>query len=133
MKDKLSKTIVINWQSYHLNKMIPADLKDIHHIISKRLIQTFKVNDPKNKMEIQRRRHVALNKFFWWDAQAPHLQLKKCLEIWEPVLSKWVKEELYALLTLNLEDFYDEELVKEKRKKRPLFDWNWNPLYKEKI
>ena len=130
---KLDKTIVINWETYHLNKDIPRDLKDTHHIISKKLIQVFKVNDPKNKIEIQRRKHVALNNFFWWDAQAPHLQLKKCLEIWWPVLSKWVKEELYALLTLDLEDFYDGELVKEKWKKRSLFDWSWNPLYKDKI
>lgn len=123
--------ITVNWEEYVLHKIIPSDLKDIHHIISRKLINIFKVNDPKNKIEIQRRKHVALNSFFNW-AQAPHLQLKKCLEIWEPVLSEWVKQELYTILSLNVDDFYSEDLVKNKSKGKPLF-WEGNSNLKNKI
>lgn len=124
--------MTINWEEYVLHKVIPSDLKDIHHIISRKLIQNFRVNDPKNKIEIQRRKHIALNSFFWWEAQAPHLQLKKCLEIWEPVLSEWVKQELYNILSLDIDDFYSEDLVKNKSKGKSLFT-DRNPLYKNNI
>lgn len=129
-KNWIEKRITINWVEYKLNRVVDATQKDIHHIISKKQINKFKVNDPKNKIEIQRRKHVALNNFFWWEAQAPHLQLKECLKIWEPVLSEWVKEELHLLLSLNLEDFYDIDLVKDKWKWKPLFEWMWNKILK---
>lgn len=122
-KNWIEKRITINWVEYKLNRVVDATQKDIHHTIWLSLRhQWYDVNNPINKQVIQRRKHIALNNFFWWEAQAPHLQLRQCLELRKDVLSDWVREELYALLTLDREDFYREELIKEKRKWKPLFD-----------
>lgn len=122
-KNWIEKRITINWVEYKLNRVVDATQKDIHHTIWLSLRhQWYDVNNPINKQVIQRRKHIALNNFFWWEAQAPHLQLRQCLELRKDVLSDWVKEELYALLTLDREDFYRGELIKEKRKWKPLFD-----------
>lgn len=132
-KDKFERRMTIWGVEYKLNRVIDATEKDIHHILSRKMANKFNVNNPKNKIEIQRRKHIALNNFFWWEAQAPHLQLKKCLEIWEPALSEWVKQELYTILSLDIDDFYSEDLVKNKWKWKPLFEWPANPLYKKNI
>lgn len=122
-KNWIEKRITINWVEYKLNRVVDATQKDIHHTIWLSLRhQWYDVNNPINKQVIQRRKHIALNNFFWWEAQAPHLQLRQCLELRKDVLSDWVREELYTLLTLDREDFYKEELIKEKRKWKPLFD-----------
>ena len=130
MKNKLDKTIVINWQSYHINKVIDATAKSLHHIIWKCNRQEYNTNEDVNKIIINDRQHVALNKFFNQN-QSPHEQLKQCMEIWEPVLSEAVKAELYAILSLPRELFYKEELVKKKYKWKSLF--SNDSIYKEKI
>ena len=132
-KDKFERRMTIWGVEYKLNRVIDATEKDIHHILSRKMANKFNVNNPKNKIEIQRRKHIALNNFFWWEAQAPHLQLKECLKIWESVLSDWVRETLYTLLSLDAWDFYKKELVKDKWGWKPLFDNNKNPLLKDSI
>jgi hypothetical protein len=59
--------------------------------------------------------------------------LKTMLEIWEPVLSDVVREELYAILSLPRWAFYKEELVKKKYQDRELFSDEKSHFYKEKI
>lgn len=130
MKDKLSKTIVINWQSYHLNKDIPRDAVNEHHIIGKMNRIQYNTNEKINKVLLNERKHQALNRLFL-DHQTPHEQLDDMIKIWEPVLSEAVKAELYAILSLPRELFYKEELVKEKHKWKSLF--SNESVYKEKI
>ena len=130
MKDKLSKTIVINWQSYHLNKDIPRDAVNEHHIIGKMNRIQYNTNEKINKVLLNERKHQALNRLFL-DHQTPHEQLMDMMGIWDSVLSEAVKAELYAILSLPRELFYKEELVKEKHKWKSLF--SNESIYKEKI
>lgn len=106
--------MTINWEEYVLHKVIPADMKDVHHIISKKLINNFRVNDPKNKVTIQRRKHVHLNWLFL-DHQNPKDQLRDMVEIWKTALSEEVKQTLYDLLALDDEARYDYDLVKKHK------------------
>lgn len=129
-KNKLSKTIVINWETYHLNKEIPRDAENLHHIIWKVNRIKYNTNEKLNKVLLNERKHVALNRLFL-DHQSPHEQLRDMLKIWEPVLSEWVRETLYWLLSLDREDFYNPSLVKDKYKWEPLFEWMWNKLLKK--
>ena len=76
--------------------------------------------------------HDNFNRFVW-NRQAPHLVLKYLLEDrwWNQVLSEWVREELYGLLSLPRELFYKESLIKEKQKWKSLF--SDEHIYKDKI
>lgn len=107
--------MTINWEEYILHKRIPSDLEDVHHIISKKLINTFKVNDPKNKVKLQRIKHVHLNWLFWAEAQNPKAQLEVMYNIWKTALSEEVRQALYDILSLDDEVFYDYDLVKKHR------------------
>lgn len=123
MWNKLNKTIVINWQSYHLNRDIPRDAENIHHIIWKVNRIQYNTNEAINKVLLNERKHQALNRLFL-SSQSPHEQLRDMIKIWEPVLNDVVKEELYWLLSLPRDFFYKEELIKCKYKWKWLFDDN---------
>ena len=127
---KLDKTIIINWETYHLNKDIPRDAVNEHHIIWRMNRLQYNTNEKINKVLLNERRHQALNKLFL-SSQSPHEQLRDMIKIWEPVLSDAVREELYWILSLPRELFYKEELVKKKN------FWKWlfsdESVYKEKI
>ncbi len=123
MWNKLNKTIVINWQSYHLNRDIPRDAENIHHIIWKVNRIQYNTNEAINKVLLNERKHQALNRLFL-SSQSPHEQLRDMIKIWEPVLNDVVKEELYWLLSLPRDFFYKEELIKGKYKWKWLFDDN---------
>jgi hypothetical protein len=59
-----------------------------------------------------------LNSFFK-DKQNPREQLQKVFEIVKPVLSHWVRKELYTILYEADDDlFYIPELLKWKKKKQ---------------
>ena len=124
--------ITIDGTEYHLNKVIPADAKSEHHIIWRMNRIQYNTNEDINKILLNDRRHQALNRFYN-QAQSPHEQLKTMLEIWEPVLSDVVREELYAILSLPRWAFYKEELVKKKYQDRELFSDEKSHFYKEKI
>lgn len=109
--------MVINWEEYALHKVIPSDMKDVHHIISKKLINTFNVNDPKNKILLQRRKHIHLNWLFL-DHQNPRDQLKDMLDIRNTALSEKVRQTLYDILALDNEEFYDSRLIKSKKSRK---------------
>ena len=131
-RNKIEKRITINGTEYHLNRLIDATAESLHHIIGSSLRQEYNTNNKENKVKIKDRQHVALNRFFNQN-QAPHLQLEQCLKIWEPVLSEWVKEELYWILSLPRDLFYKEELVKQKYKWKSLFSNEMVEAYKDTI
>lgn len=131
-KNKLSKTIVINWETYHLNKEIPRDAENLHHIIWKVNRIKYNTNEKLNKVLLNERKHVALNRLFL-DHQSPHEQLRDMVKIREPVLSEWVRETLYWLLSLPRWIFYKEELVKKKHQDKELFSDELSHFYKEKL
>lgn len=78
----------------------------------------YNTNIEQNKVKINRRKHVALNAFFW-DKQSPREQLLEVLNLVKPVLSHWVKQELDIILNQTTDDmFYIPELIKQKWKKK---------------
>lgn len=125
--------MTIEGKEYRLQRVIDATATDIHHTIGKCLKhQWYATGSELNKQRINRRMHVHLNNFFGVN-QAPHLQLKQCLELWESVLSEWVKQALYELLSLPKSSFYRDELVTKKHKNDPLFEWQLNENLKDTI
>ena len=116
MKDK-PRIIQCDWVAYKLNRIIPPDEEDNHHIISRKEKARFKVNNPENIVRIKRRTHVALNNLFE-NNQEPRKQLQIMYDIWKSALSIWVRNELYTLLTLPDDMFYNENLINGKRKRK---------------
>jgi len=119
MKHKEYKPRIIqkDWVTYKLNRIIPYDEEDNHHIISKRLKDRFRVWEPDNIVRIKRRTHVALNNLFE-NKQNPKEQLAMMFNIWKTALSTWVRQELWTILNLPDDMFYNENLINGKRKKR---------------
>lgn len=116
MKDK-PRIIQCDWVTYKLNRVIPPDEEDNHHIISRKEKARFKVNNPENIVRIKRRTHVALNNLFE-NNQEPRKQLQIMYDIWKSALSIWVRNELYTLLTLPDDMFYNENLINGKHKRK---------------
>lgn len=112
--ERKSKIFEINWVKYKMVRVIEATEKDIHHIISKKKINQFNVNNEKNKIKIPRRQHVALNQLYK-DHQTPKEQLRDMVEIWKSALSEEVRQVLYDLLSLDDEAFYEFDLVKKHK------------------
>lgn len=107
-----------NWVQYKLCKIIDKTAQDIHHIMWKCNRNEYNTNIEQNKVKISRRLHVALNWFFG-DKQNPREQLKQVFEIVKPILSPWVRNELYTILyECDDEMFYIPELLKWKKKKK---------------
>ncbi len=77
----------------------------------------YNTNIEENKVRINDREHYALNQFFG-NKQNPREQLQKVFELVKPVLSLWVKQELYTILyECDDEMFYLDKLLKKKWKK----------------
>lgn len=126
--------LTIEGKEYRLQRYIDATAEDLHHIIGRSLkYEWYATNASQNKVKIKRRKHVALNSFFWAEWQAPHLQLKQCLELREPVLSDWVRDALYEILSLPKSSFYKDELVTKKHKNDPLFPWELDKNLKDTL
>lgn len=124
--------ITIDWQEYHLNRIIPKDAVNEHHIIWRKNKIQYNTNEAINKVLINERKHSALNRLVG-DKQTPHEQLKLMLEIREPVLSDVVREELYAILSLPRWAFYQPGLVKKKYEDRELFSDEISHFYKKDL
>lgn len=116
-KEQRPRLIQQNWITYKLNRVIPPDEEDNHHIISRKEKAKFKVWEPENIVRIKRKTHVALNNLFE-SKQNPREQLRMMFDIWKTALSIWVRNEIYTLLTLPDDMFYNEKLINGKRKKR---------------
>lgn len=117
MKRDKPRIIEMNWVNYKLNRIIPPDEEDNHHIISRKEKARFKVWEPENIVRIKRKTHVALNNLFE-NNQEPRKQLAIMLEIWKTALSTGVRNELYTLLTLPDDMFYNENLINGKHKSK---------------
>lgn len=111
---KIDRITTIDGKQYRLNRVIDKTAQDIHHIISKKKIHKFRVNDPKNKIIINRRKHVALNALYW-DHQTPKEQLQDMYDIRKTALSEEVSTALYDILQLDDEAFYQYDLVKKHK------------------
>lgn len=103
--------------SYKLNRIIPPDEEDNHHIISRKEKARFKVNNQENIIRIKRRTHVALNNLFE-DKQEPRKQLQMMFDIWKSALSPWVRQELDLIINLPDDMFYNENLINGKYKRK---------------
>lgn len=115
--DKRERILNFNWKLYKLNLIVDKTATDIHHIMWRKNRNKYNTNIEENKTRISRREHIALNNFFQ-DKQSPREQLKKVFEIVKPVLSPWVRHELYTILFECDDDmFYIPELLKWKKKK----------------
>ena len=108
--------------TYKLNRVIPPDEEDNHHIISRKEKARFKVWLPDNIVRIKRRTHVALNNLFE-NKQEPRKQLQMMFDIWKSALSIWVRNELWTILNLPDDMFYNENLINGKHKKKIWTEW----------
>jgi len=116
--NKFNRILVVNWIQYKLNRIIEATATNLHHIMWKCNKMKYNVNIPENIVEMNEREHVALNSFFK-DKQNPREQLQKLFEIVKPVLSPWVRNELYTILyQTDDEMFYIQELLRWKQKQK---------------
>lgn len=122
MKWDRPRIIQCDGTTYKLNRVIPPDEEDNHHIISRKEKARFKVNNPENIVRIKRRTHVALNNLFE-NKQEPRKQLQMMYDIWKNALSVGVRNELYTLLTLPDDMFYNENLINGKHKKKIWTEW----------
>ena len=55
--------------------------------------------------------------------QTPREQLREMYDIWKTALSRWVRQELYTILELPDDMFYNETLLKDGKKKKTTNLW----------
>lgn len=122
--ERPNRIVEINWVQRKLNRVIDKTAYDIHHIISRKQRHKFKVSEPDNLIRIPRRKHIALNNFYWMK-QTPREQLREMYEIWKTALSRWVRQELYTILDLPDEMFYNETLLRDGKKKKNQTSDSW--------
>ena len=115
--DYRDRIITLNGIDYRLLRVIDKTATNIHHIISRKEVNKFNTNHERNKLRINMRIHDALNRFFG-DKQNPKKQLEFMFNIWKEVLSPWVRNELYTILTLPDDMFYHQDLIKNGKNKK---------------
>lgn len=111
------RTLTLNGKLYRLQQYIDKTAEDIHHLIGRKYRHQYNTNAECNKVKINRRKHVALNAFFW-DKQSPREQLLEVFNLVKPVLSRWVKQELEVILNCSDDLFYTEEVLHGKKRKQ---------------
>lgn len=115
--NRIPRITTINGIEYKLNRVIDETATSIHHIMWKCNKKLYNVNIEENKVRINDREHIALNNYFK-DKQNPRQQLQKVFELVKPVLSPWVRKELFTILYEADDDlFYIPELLKKWKKK----------------
>ena len=124
--DNYNRVLSINGVQYKLNRIIEKTETDIHHLIGKKYRMKYNTNEEENKVRISRREHIALNNFFG-DKQNPREQLLKVFNLVKPVLSPWVRNELYTILELTDDEmFYIPNILKcSKQKNKKKSEQNW--------
>jgi hypothetical protein len=63
-KNRVEKITTVDGVQYKLNRVIDKTAEDIHHIISRQRRHEFNTENPKNKIKINKIKHMNLNKFF---------------------------------------------------------------------
>lgn len=125
-KERPNRIIEIDGTQWKLSKVIDKTATDLHHIMWQCNKHLYNVNIDQNKIRIPRREHVSLNSYFG-SKQNPREQLKKVFEMVMPVLSLWVRRELYKILyEADDEMFYIPELLKQWKKKKQKTNTNTN-------
>ena len=126
--NRSDRILTLGGKCYRLQRYIEKTEKDIHHLIWKKYRMKYNTNAEENKVEISRRKHVALNQFFG-DKQSPREQLIEVFNLVKPVLSPWVRRELHTILELTDDSmFYIPEVLKWQKKKESLKNWNHNDV-----
>ena len=122
--NRSDRILTLGGKCYRLQRYIEKTEKDIHHLIWKKYRMKYNTNAEENKVEISRRKHVALNQFFG-DKQSPREQLLEVFNLVKQVLSPWVRRELHTILELTDDSmFYIPEVLKWQKKKESLKNWN---------
>lgn len=111
-KNRVERITTVDGVQYKLERVIDKTAEDIHHILSRKMRKDFNVENPKNKIKINKIKHMNLNRFFW-DRQDPKRQLAYMLDIWKTALSEDVNQALLDILDLPDEAFYNFDLVKD--------------------
>lgn len=125
-RNRIARITTIDWIQYKLNRVIDETATSIHHIMGQCNKKQYNVNIEQNKVRISDREHIALNNYFK-DKQNPREQLIKVFEMVKPILSAWVKQELYTILYKVDDDlFYIPELLKKWKQKKPKTNTNTN-------
>ena len=113
--------ITIGSNKYRLARIVDKTATDLHHLIGRKYRHQYRVNAAENKVKINRRKHIALNQFFW-DKQNPREQLLEVFNLVKPVLTPWVRRELHTILELTDDEmFYIPEVLqwyKQKKKRQ---------------
>lgn len=117
MEQHRHNEVMIWWERYKLVKVIDSTVTDIHHILSRKMINKFNVNAPENKIQMQRSRHVGLNSLYR-DKQNPRWQLETMHWIWQTALSDEVNKRILEILSIPDEQFYNPALIKENKRKK---------------
>lgn len=118
--NRSDRILTLGGKCYRLQRYIEKTEKDIHHLIWKKYRMKYNTNAEENKVEISRRKHVALNQFFG-DKQSPREQLLEVFNLVKQVLSPWVRRELHTILELTDDSmFYIPEVLKWQKKKESL-------------
>ena len=126
--NRSDRILTLGGKCYRLQRYIEKTEKDIHHLIWKKYRMKYNTNAEENKVEISRRKHVALNQFFG-DKQSPREQLLEVFNLVKQVLSPWVRRELHTILELTDDSmFYIPEVLKWQKKKESLKNWNHNDV-----
>ena len=126
--NRSDRILTLGGKCYRLQRYIEKTEKDIHHLIGKKYRMKYNTNAEENKVEISRRKHVALNQFFG-DKQSPREQLLEVFNLVKQVLSPWVRRELHTILELTDDSmFYIPEVLKWQKKKESLKNWNRNDV-----
>ena len=113
-KNRVERITTVDGVQYKLERVIDKTAEDIHHILSRKMRKDFNVENPKNKIKINKIKHMNLNRFFW-DRQDPKRQLAYMLDIWKTALSDEVNQALLDILDLPDEAFYDYSLTKDHK------------------
>lgn len=115
--DKRERILNFDWKLYKLNLVVDKTITDIHHLMWRKYRNQYNTNAEVNKVKINRRKHIALNAFFW-GKQSPREQLLEVFNLVKPVLSLWVRHELEVILNCDDDLFYTPELIKKWKKKK---------------
>lgn len=112
-----NRIITVGGNSYRLQRVIDKTESDLHHLIWKKYRHQYRTNTKENIVKINRRKHIALNQFFW-DKQSPREQLLEVFNLVKPVLSEWVKQELQVVLNCDDDLFYIPEVLHGKKRNK---------------
>ena len=127
-KDFNNNNRILNFDGklYRLQRIVDKTATDLHHIIWKRFRHQYRTNAKENIVRINRRKHIALNAFFW-DKQNPREQLLEVFNLVKPVLSPWVRPELSVILNCDDDLFYIPEVLNGRnKKKKGTKGWEWS-------